>query len=222
MKRISVASIIVFLVILTSQSVLGTTWVDETRAVSAYDSNGWVIATNDESTVYISFLVINGSDVSLRIFDHYNYLNWSDGFDSESVIERINTEQDSVAFYVEYGQHYYIILDNRDSPNSVDVEIIVQDSPIESGTFEGTPTIITLISFGIIFTIGIAVLAVILLGKRGQSKKEYSTGLITKTKKLQIEKTSKAKGWFCPNCKNKVVDVEEYCSYCGHRIYRNQ
>jgi DNA-directed RNA polymerase subunit RPC12/RpoP len=108
------------------------------------------------------------------------------------------------------------------SPNSVDVEIIVQDSPIESGTFEGTPTIITLISFGIIFTIGIAVLAVILLGKRGQSKKEYSTGLITKTKKLQIEKTSKAKGWFCPNCKNKVVDVEEYCSYCGHRIYRNQ
>ncbi len=98
--------------------------------------------------------------------------------------------------------------------------MIVQDSPIESGSFEGTPTIITLIIFSIIFTIGIASLAVILLRKRGQSEEESLTGSTIKTKKLQIEKTSDAKGWLCPNCKKKVVDVEEYCSYCGHRIYK--
>ncbi len=211
----------VALVFLASQSVLGTTWVDETRVVSAFDWNGWVITTNDDTSVYISFRVINGSDISLYVFDHENYLNWSDGFSSETVIERINSEQDSIAFSVEYRQNFYIILDNRDNPISVDVEVIVQDSPIESGSFEGTPTIITLIIFGIIFTIGIAFLAVILLRKRGQSKEEASTGSTFKTKKLQIEKASKAKGWFCPNCKKKVVDVEEYCSYCGHRIYKN-
>ena len=208
------------LAVLTSQSVHGITWVNEIRAVSANDSNGWIITATAESSVYIYFQVINGSDISLLVFDHNNYLNWSDGFVSESVIERLNTEQDSIAFSVEYGQDFYIILDNRDNYNSVDVEIIVQDSPIGSGTFEGTPTIITLIVFGTIFTIGVTVLSVILLRKRGQSKEESLTGSTSKVKSLQIEKTSKAKGWFCPNCKKKCVDVEEYCSYCGHRIYK--
>ncbi|MCK4896130.1 MAG: zinc ribbon domain-containing protein [Candidatus Heimdallarchaeota archaeon] len=221
MRRRSVIFVIVILVFLTSQSVHGITWVNETRSVSAYDSNGWVITITAESSVYIFFQVFNGSDISLRVFDYDNYLNWSNGYSSETVIERINSEQDSIAFSVENVRNFYIILDNRDNSISVDVEVIVQDSPIESGSFEGTPTIITLIIFGIIFTIGIVVLAIILLRKRGQSKEESSTGSTTKTKKLQIEKTSKAKGWFCPNCKKKVIDVEEYCSYCGHRIYKN-
>ncbi len=209
------------LVFLFSQSVFGTTWINETRAVSAYDSNGWFIEVLDDTSVYISFSVINGSDISLRVFDFDNYLNWTNGFSSESVIERINTEQDSIAFPVVYGQNFHIILDNKDNPNSVDVEIIVQDSPIESGTFEGKLTIITLIIFGIIFTIGIAVLAVLMLRKRGQSKEEVLAGSSYKTKSLQSEQTSKTEGWFCHKCKNKVVDIEEYCSYCGHRIYRN-
>ena len=220
MKRKSIAFVLVVLVVLTSQSVHGITWVNEIRSVSSNDSNGWVITTTSESSVYIFFQVINGTDISLLVFDHYNYLNWSDGFGSESVIERLNTEQDSIAFSVEFGQDFYIILDNRDNYNSVDVEIIVQDTPIESGSFEGTPTFITLIVFGTIFTIGIAVLAVILLRKRRQSKEESLTSSTSKVKSLQIEKTSKAKGWFCPNCKKKYVDVEEYCSYCGHRIYK--
>lgn len=221
MKRKSVVFIMVVLVFLASQPVLGITWVNETRSVSAYDSNGWIITANDDTSVYIFFQVYNGSDISLRVFDYENYLNWSDGYSSETVIERINSEQDSIAFSVEYGRNFYIILDNRDNPISVDVEVIVQDSPIESGSFEGTPTIITLIIFGIIFTIGIAFLAVLLLRKREQSKEEASTGSTIKTKKLQIEKTSITKGWFCPNCKKKLVDVEEYCSFCGHKIYRN-
>jgi len=221
MKKKSIICILVFLVFLASQSVHGTTWVNETRSISAYGSNGWVIATNDESSVYISFQVINGSDISLHAFDYSNYMNWSNGFSSESVIERINTEQDSIAFPVVRGQNFYIILDNKDNPNSVVVEIIVQDSPIESGTVEGKLTIITLIIFGIIFTISIALLTVILLRKREQSKEEVLTSSTSKAKRLQSEQTSKDKGWFCPNCKKKVVDIEEYCSYCGHRIYSN-
>ncbi|MCK5141332.1 MAG: zinc ribbon domain-containing protein [Candidatus Heimdallarchaeota archaeon] len=221
MRRRSVIFVIVILVFLTSQSVHGITWVNETRSVSAYDSNGWVITITAESSVYIFFQVFNGSDISLRVFDYDNYLNWSNGYSSETVIERINSEQDSIAFSVENVRNFYIILDNRDNSISVDVEVIVQDSPIESGSFEGTPTIITLIIFGIIFALGVVFLTALLLRKKGQSKKESSTGSTTKTKKPQIEKASKAKGWFCPNCKKKVVDVEEYCSYCGHRIYKN-
>ncbi len=220
MRRKSIIFVIVVLAVLTSQSVHGITWVNETRSVSAYDSNGWIVTAASESSVYIFFQVLDGSDISLRVFDYYNYINWSDGFGSESVIERLNTEQDSIAFSVTYGKDFYIILDNRDNSNSVDVEIIVQDSPIESGSFEGTPTIITLIVFGVIFTFGITVLTVILLRKRWQSKEESSTSSISKAKRLQSEQTLETEGWSCPNCKKKVVDVEEYCSYCGYRIYK--
>lgn len=217
MKRRSVVFIIVVLVFLTSLPVLGTTWIDETRSVNANDSTGWIIEPNAESTVYISFLVIDGVDISLLVFDHYNYLNWTDGSSSETIIERINTEQDSIAFSAEYSQIYFVILDNKDNLNSVDVEIIVQDSPIESGTTDDTPKIITLIIFGIIITIGILLSIFIWLRKRGKSREEIVSSSTHKTKKLQNEPT---KGWFCQNCKNKVVDIEEYCSYCGHRIYR--
>lgn len=116
MRRKSIIFVIVVLVFLTSQSVHGITWVNETRSVSAYDSNGWVITTTAETSVYIFFQVYNGSDISLRVFDYDNYLNWSDGYSSETVIERINSEQDSIAFSVEYGRNFYIILDNKRQP----------------------------------------------------------------------------------------------------------